>query len=141
MNPTLYILMRRDMDSMNPGKAMAQAAHAANQFIHKCSDRDLESALDMWTGEAYVDGGPEGRQISGFGTTIVLGVWSQRELEDIVRSAQSDHFEAGTVLDNTYPLKDGKAHHYFPVVTCGYVFTPCRHKHPVPELSSLELHP
>ena len=30
--PVLYILMRSDMVSLNPGKAMAQAAHAANCF-------------------------------------------------------------------------------------------------------------
>ena len=33
MTPLLYILMRNDMDSMNPGKAMAQASHASNQFV------------------------------------------------------------------------------------------------------------
>ena len=33
MKPVLYILMRTDMDSMNPGKAMAQASHASNQFV------------------------------------------------------------------------------------------------------------
>ena len=33
MTPVLYILMRTDMNSMNPGKAMAQASHASNAFI------------------------------------------------------------------------------------------------------------
>jgi len=28
----LYILLRNDMASMNPGKAAAQACHAANMF-------------------------------------------------------------------------------------------------------------
>ena len=30
--PYLYILMRTDLPSLNPGKAMAQAAHAANKM-------------------------------------------------------------------------------------------------------------
>ena len=31
----LYILMRTDMDSLNPGKAMAQASHASNAFVYR----------------------------------------------------------------------------------------------------------
>ena len=38
--PVLYILMRNDMKSMNPGKAMAQASHASNAFVNTASDSD-----------------------------------------------------------------------------------------------------
>ena len=39
MTPVLYILMRTDMDSMNPGKAMAQASHASNAFVSNAEPR------------------------------------------------------------------------------------------------------
>jgi len=32
MEPTLYIIMRSDLQDMNPGKGMAQAAHAQADF-------------------------------------------------------------------------------------------------------------
>ena len=32
MEPRLYIVMRRDLWDMNPGKGMAQAAHAQSDF-------------------------------------------------------------------------------------------------------------
>ena len=34
MTPVLYILMRTDLNSMNPGKAMAQASHAGSAFAN-----------------------------------------------------------------------------------------------------------
>ena len=107
--PQLYILMRTDMDSMNPGKAMAQAAHAANQFRHEHEGVDLRK----WENETR----------KGFGTTIVLGVGSEEELQNCIEDAQQDSIAAGIVHDPTYPLKDGTCLHLIPVNTCGYVFT------------------
>ena len=43
--PVLYILMRKDLKSMNPGKAMAQASHAANAFVH--SNPEMPDAFFM----------------------------------------------------------------------------------------------
>lgn len=134
--PTLYILMRRDMASMNAGKAMAQAAHAANQFTYKLEDH---VCVSDWLGEAHT--GEDRRTPSGFGTTLTMGVWSERELREIVTAAQEDGFAADLVLDNTYPVKDGKVTHLIPVITCGYVFTKCRKDHPISALAGLELHP
>ena len=57
----LYILMRTDMDSMNPGKAMAQASHASNAFVYRWGK---EKAVKEWQGETQ----------QGFGTVLVLGV-------------------------------------------------------------------
>ena len=68
--PILYILMRNDMDSMNPGKAMAQASHAANAFV----------ANDIWEMEQMPDGIVDlknqwqNETTQGFGTVIVLPV-------------------------------------------------------------------
>lgn len=137
--PTLYILMRRDMDSMNAGKAMAQAAHAANQFTYQLSVDGSPLGIDDWLGEAYT--GPDRREPSGFGTTLVMGVWSERELNSVINNALEAGFTADTVLDNTYPVKDGKVTHLLPVVTCGYIYTDCRRDNPVTSVSNLELHP
>ena len=59
MNEVLYILMRNDMDSLNPGKGMAQAAHASNHFMFWNSD-DME--FKKWC------------SYRAFGVTIVLSV-------------------------------------------------------------------
>ena len=134
--PALYILMRRDMDSMNPGKAMAQAAHAANQFTYQVENI---SDVEEWFGEAYT--GEDKREPSGFGTTLVLEVWSEDALWRLTESAKEEGFQAAVVLDNTYPVRDGKVTHLVPVHTCAYVFTPCRDLHPVLALKDLALHP
>lgn len=63
----LYILMRTDMDSMNPGKACAQAAHAANAFV----DFMHFSGLTTATTEKLCNEWREQTGL-GFGTTIVL---------------------------------------------------------------------
>ena len=114
--PILYILMRSDMDSLNPGKGMAQAAHAANMFgqikngpfkTGKHPSKDIEE----WFGNR------------GFGTTIVLDCGDELALKNIINCA-SISYKAGIVMDETYPIRDGKVTHLLPVNTCGYVFCP-----------------
>lgn len=128
-HPTLYILMRTDMDSMNPGKAMAQAAHAANAFIKE--SREYEFSTEVW----------EGSTDQGFGTTITLAVHSEEELNQAAHRAGVDGFYASVVRDPTYPVRDGKVTHLVPVDTCAYVYTSCRERHPVAALAGLKLHP
>lgn len=133
--PALYILMRTDMESMNPGKAMAQAAHAANAFVRD-TDRpeaytvNIQAAVEDW--EESTD--------QGFGTTITLAVPDEKTLREIVGEAQSIELPAGVIHDPTYPIRDGAVTHLIPIDTCGYVFTPCRIKEPLDFLSTLELH-
>lgn len=128
MTPTLYILMRTDMASLNPGKAMAQAAHAANLF-HATDARVLSDVcMENWWGDR------------GFGTTIVLGVTGE-QLLDVVEGAVMADFAARIVTDPTYPIRDGVVTHVLPLDTCGYVFTPCRQDYPVKALEGLDLHP
>jgi len=72
---------------MNPGRAMAQAAHAANQFIHehgKCAD------VRTWQKDA-----------NGFGTTICLSA-SKSDIFRIVREAKHIGVPAELVFDPTY---------------------------------------
>jgi peptidyl-tRNA hydrolase len=112
-NPVIqYILMRNDMKSLNPGKGMAQAAHAANlciKNIYNNYDNDILELLKEWEEER------------GFGTTVVLGV-TEEELVQIVPKAKYIGLEAALVLDPTYPISDGGTTHHLPVFTCGYIF-------------------
>jgi peptidyl-tRNA hydrolase len=127
----LYILMRNDLPSMNPGKAMAQACHAANQFIH---EHPKKTGVKQWQAEG-----------NGFGTTIVLSV---NLYEMNVALAKIKRFEwqypCGEVVDTTYPFivnkeiaqlipdaiqtapacfkENGNVVLFRSVVTCGYVF-------------------
>ena len=115
---TLYILMRNDMESMTPGKAAAQAAHAANavknHFITKIKDKVPVEEFSFW----------ESQTTQGFGTTIVLGV-TEKEMNDTIESL-GKLFVSGIVHDPTYPVKDGKIMHLIPVDTCAYIFAPNR---------------
>ncbi|MFA7408380.1 MAG: peptidyl-tRNA hydrolase [Anaerolineaceae bacterium] len=111
---TLYILMRTDLASMNPGKACAQACHAANMFVHEVesrfSERDRHDLID-WSKQT----------IQGFGTTIVLGAdWDT--IAEKVHFAINDGFVAGIVRDPTYPIRDGEVTHLIPLDTCAYIF-------------------
>lgn len=123
----LYILMRVDLDSMTPGKAMAQAAHAANAFI---AEWPGASGVKEWQNQT-----PQ-----GFGTTIVLAVLSEQELDELVNAAMIYGLPANTVTDPTYPVQDGAVTHHLPVVTCGYVFAEAKDCLP-PEFRNLTLHP
>ena len=109
----LYILMRSDMKSMNPGKAMAQAAHAANHLVYKAGmDAVEQKRVNLWLGQA-----------GGFGTTIVLDVGNEETLlKYMAKLTNLNETICGITLDPTYPLIDGDCLHLIPVSTCGYVF-------------------
>jgi peptidyl-tRNA hydrolase len=86
----LYILMRNDLPSMNAGKAMAQASHAANEVVHFYGDRfDVKE----WTKQTE----------QGFGTVLVLSVNMGQLYE--AESAAREEFAVGLVSDPTYPYR------------------------------------
>ena len=116
MTPVLYILMRTDMDSMNPGKAMAQASHASNAFV---SNAEPGYNIDEELFNAWQQSTPQ-----GFGTVLVLGV-TEAQMRTAVSVAESfgvDRFPCDIIHDPTYPLQDGDTTHLIPVDTCGYIF-------------------
>ncbi len=113
--PFLYILMRTDMESMNPGKAVAQGSHATAQFIadidrRTVHDEDLAMLFNIWQAQG-----------EDFGTTICLGVTGW-QLEKLVEFATDANIMAGVTNDPGYPLKDGSTLHLLPLDTCGYMF-------------------
>jgi hypothetical protein len=87
----LYILMRNDLPSLNAGKAMAQAAHAANALTAKWGDYGFVKDYS--------------NRNHPFGTCIVLGV-DKHTLVSRLEKAQSLEWTIpwGSVVDETYPF-------------------------------------
>jgi peptidyl-tRNA hydrolase len=111
--PYLYILMRTDMASMNPGKAVAQGSHATNLFENAMKHgtrSDLQKQMfEHWKGDR------------GFGTAITLSVDGSQLQQKLLAAAQ-EGYVTGVCHDPTYPLRDGSVTHLIPLDTCGYVF-------------------
>lgn len=108
----LYIIMREDLWDMNPGKGMAQAAHAQAAFEEYLGTAATSEIRGFW--EAYHDWSED----RGFGTTLVLSA-PKSEWMDIQSGVQ--HY--GYVTDPSYPYRNyyGKS---FTVSedTCMWVF-------------------
>jgi len=132
MEPTLYILMRTDIQDMNPGKAIAQGSHATSIFeqwmrmIHKSPGHhgDLISEYNQW------------REDRSFGRVITL----EATLDQIQRVCLENPL-SGTTIDPTYPWRN----HYGQVflseeVTCGWAFICNCVDGPSETLKSLQLH-
>jgi peptidyl-tRNA hydrolase len=94
--PILYILMRTDLQSMNPGKAMAQASHASNAAMKKgrrigVSD-EMVGLINQW----------EKSTSDGFGTVLVLAV-DLSQLAEVMLNSHDKNVISGVVIDPTYP--------------------------------------
>ena len=130
-NPVFYIIMRTDMESMNPGKAMAQAAHAGEVMRYQVNraGNDWRAMYLQW-----LDQGGK------FGTTIVLGA-SVKRMNKVLDAARqlSHHVIVGRVVDPTYPVRDGAVTHQIEVQTCSFVFGGINDAWPL--LQDFELHP
>ena len=132
--PYLYILMRSDMESLNPGKMVAQGAHAANYFAFQTA-RMVDEITAVDAGEVnlietYVEKIRRHIRLfkqwetstnQGFGVTICLDVDGD-SLPLVVTAASDMGMVAGIVHDPSYPLMDGKVLHLLPLNTCGFVF-------------------
>jgi len=92
-DPRLYIVMREDIQDMNPGKAVAQGCHAQADFDthveNRYTDDDFRSAHLQWCEDR------------NFGVTLVLSaLWEQMcDIEDCVK-------HTGMVVDPTYPWRN-----------------------------------
>lgn len=112
VDPCLYILMRSDLASLNPGKACAQATHAANQCVHNirhADDINARSLLRNWEGPR------------GFGTCIVLHN-TMDAIRTTIGETKNAGIIAGIIHDPSYPIRDGEVTHEIPLDTCAYVF-------------------
>lgn len=137
----LYILMRTDLKSMNPGKAMAQASHAANAcaFEGRASNFinfiDIKEMFYAWQGST-----PQ-----GFGTCIVLDGGKMDAIKDKIEEIRAiaklynEPIISGIVHDPSYHLMDGSTLHRIPLDTCAYVMC-YRDSEIARELKDFKLH-
>jgi hypothetical protein len=112
MEPRLYIVMRQDLWDMNPGKAMAQAAHAQADFDAHLFPVGIPNAME------FRDAVLAWREDRSFGTTLVL-----HEPVDTFGKISMNVAHWGYVTDPTYPYRN----YYGEVftrseVTCMWVF-------------------
>lgn len=125
----VYLLVRTDMASMNPGKGHAQSHHAGTQMAlkdrHSWSTKH-EAWLKDWAGDR------------GFGTVLTMGC-DNRQMNAALAIAVRLGFPCAVINDPTYPLLDGSVVHEFPLDTCAYIFGP---KIAIERaVAPLELHP
>ncbi len=121
--------MRNDLPSMNPGRAMAQASHASNAFIHR---HGKKKEVIEW----------QKQTTQGFGTAIVLSV-NLMELENLITHTEISEeildpdyaiqvpgeilpFLSETATPNNYWItfsEDGrKSFFHRKEITCAYIF-------------------
>jgi peptidyl-tRNA hydrolase len=82
----MYVIMRTDLDSMNPGKAMAQANHA-----YGAAKKAVRTAPDMQKDYlAWMDTTDQ-----EFGTTIVLGA-NEGEIDSLIAVCH-ERYEVGII--------------------------------------------
>jgi peptidyl-tRNA hydrolase len=112
-NIVLYILMRTDLESLTHGKACAQAAHAANQMVHTAR---------AFVGDYMAEMEKQWRSGTGaYGTTVVLRGGGYESVNSFQELAKKNGAFSGSVIDRSYPIKDGTFVHHAPVLTCVYI--------------------
>lgn len=105
-NLVLYVFVRTDLPSMNPGKAQAHSGHAANAFINQAVIKPMRSGVtDIWEPvQAWMAMTP-----FGFGTQINLKApWP--EVVNLVEEIDAEGARsfskvalAEIIIDPTYP--------------------------------------
>lgn len=128
MTHILFILMRNDIASMNPGKAIAQGTHASNAFVKKVEAfTQIYNTKSKHTDieDATINGFREWEYSTpqGFGTVLVLE-GRMSEFKPIINTFQALGYVADVITDPTYPIMDGEIVHYVNMETCAYVFVP-----------------
>ena len=146
----LYILIRNDLQSLNSGKAMAQAAHAANSLTAEWGHLN---EVREYTNRA-----------TPFGTAIVLSVDKDTLVQRLKRASMREGtVPYGPVWDTTYPFNttteiaalipkktltsptivkdDGRAICFRKEITCGYIFVGAGTPDQVELVGDLPLYP
>jgi peptidyl-tRNA hydrolase len=147
MTAVLYIIMRNDLSSMNSGKAMAQASHASNAFVHhfnryaqNYNAKPTHDGIEASTMKGFNEWENSTRQ--GFGTVLVLSA-KMPEISSVIEIFSHLGYLANTIHDPTYPIVDGEIVHHIPLDTCGYVFVPNKEEDIIANtiLKKFPLHP
>lgn len=97
-NQRLYIVMREDLWDMNPGKGMAQSAHAQADFDAYIDDNcepEYSQYNKLWVNVL------EWREDRNFGVTLVLSA----TLDDMHKIHETIT-HSGMTVDPTYPYRN-----------------------------------
>ncbi|MFW5872339.1 MAG: peptidyl-tRNA hydrolase [bacterium] len=160
----LYILMRTDLPSMNPGKAMAQSSHASNKFVFDVKNKNVKSLSEE---DEFLYGQAKLWQYQtdqGFGTVLVLGS-KLKDIEKLMKIGQlpDSNYFCGQVVDPTYPyiidseivglvdptvhtinkqmVSDNKSLCFRKEITCAYAFSEKNNPLLKMVIGRLSLHP
>lgn len=93
----VYVLVRNDLPSMNPGKAMAQVHHAGVQMVNKYLNGYGSPLV-----KEYLELGKE-HGADNFNTTLVLSA-SIDQINTVMSISRMLHAVCDTVLDPSYPF-------------------------------------
>jgi len=123
----LFVFLRSDLASMSPGKAAAQVAHAASQaaWLNMVHEKTTPWYVE-WANSALrcigVRKYPDEHYI-GFGTTIVLDAGTGEQMDRTISKLllMVNNGMCGTVVDPTYPVRDGTVTHAIDIPTCGWL--------------------
>jgi len=113
----LYILMRTDIESMNPGKGMAQACHAAN---HCAAEMQTVGNYSEYQQNAFLQWEKQSSQ--DFGTTIVLDGETIEDVRYTIDCLTHSGVPCSIITDTSYPIRDGEVTHLINIDTCAWVF-------------------
>lgn len=93
----LYVIVRTNLESMNPGKAQAHSGHAANAFVFnhllEGEDETVREAINEWMGDR------------GFGTQFNLKAADWDDVYVLEEWADSNDYPNAMIVDPTYPFE------------------------------------
>ena len=166
--PVLYILVRTDLDSLNPGKLGAQTSHASNAFLHQWKRlcENMDDAGANYTGFEPIVNTHElindwqNQTNQGFGTVLTLAA-TMSQMQFTVGAAERGGLLSGMVMDDTYPILvarelgeflkatypdglvvgDGGRYVTIPLEACAYVFADKNDPYTSMLLGGYKLHP
>ena len=106
--PILYLLMRTDIPSMNPGKLGAQTSHVTNAFENKIQDLIKTNPREN---EYVIEGYKKWKSSTsqGFGTAICLGIddWLNLiiTIKDNIQRDKTIISISDVIVDPSYPCQ------------------------------------
>lgn len=122
----VHVVVRGDLDSLNPGKIAAQVHHAGTQFIKRMTSPTTTGDFSQLIMKEFHDWW---NAADGFGTTLVFQAIAGNKtvalLRGLVTQAREVGLPAGEIIDPSYPIQDGSAMHIVTdVLTCAWFFAP-----------------
>jgi len=114
--PALYLVMFKDVPDMNPGKAVAQGAHASMKVFLDYMERIVveDSPKNIIVKRLkYLEDSPELDWLEGIFTKICVSVKSEQELIDIYEQAKNAKIPCALIEDRGHT-----EFHNVPTKTC-----------------------